>query len=82
LLKNEFLEEFLSSVLLYVTLAHILSPLSLVVSLITPWESELWQDQTQTKHDQRKTEVLLVSNRLFNVRGDSSEKATQRPSVC
>lgn len=80
--KVRFLEVFLSSILSYVTLAHILLSLSLVVSLITPWESERGQDQTRKKHDQRKTEVLLVLNRSFNVRGDSFEKATQHPSVC
>lgn len=62
--------------------AYILLSLLLVVSLITPWQSELWQDQTQKKHDQRKTEVLLGLNRFFNLRGDSSEKATWHPSVC
>lgn len=44
--------------------------LSLLGSLTIPWESELWQDQSLKKHDQSKTEVLLVLNRFFNVRDD------------
>lgn len=75
-LKNELLKEPLSSILLYVTLAHILFSLSLVVSLIAPRESEPWQDQTQKNHDQRKTEILLVLSRFFNLRSDFPEKAT------